>query len=497
MNDFNSRISIPAELGFIRPVTAYVVELAKNIGFNEDETGKIELALEEGLSNVIQFGYEEGNDSSFDVIFESQATGIVIRIAEKGMPFNPERLPDYQADNPETDTSGAGLGLYLIKSLMDELAFIRKGREGQEIRMVKHLPQKRINHILKMEKENRPAPKISASDNTEYTGNYSVRQMIPDEAVEISKCAYQCYGYGYEDFIYYPEQVAAKNRDGSIFSVVAVNEDNAVMGHAALEYPYPGASIAESGVAFVKPEYRRLGLFAEFNAFFIQHAKKRGMAGLYGRAVTSHIATQRMAKSHGYMDCGLFIGNYTALDFSGFAEKVAQRESLVMSFLAFKTDQTRTIYLPKNFLALGEMIFKSINLPVELPQPSLELGPCADNSIIEVTNNHTLNLAEITVSQYGEHFIEEIRHYLKSLCLENTDIIHIVLDLEDSATENVIERLGQMGFVFGGILPFGLNGHHALILQYLNNVKIDFDQINLLTDEAKIILEQIKKSINT
>jgi len=490
MNDFNSRISIPAELNFIRPVTAYSVEIAKNIGFNKDDVGKIELALEEILVNVIKFGYEEDQDDKFDVFFESQPTGIVIRIAEKGVPFNPERLPKYQVDNPETDTSGAGLGLHLVKTLMDEIAFIRKGREGQEIHLTKHLPQKRINHILKTAVEKSHSQKITIRDNSKQSDNYTVRPMIPDEAVEVSKCAYQCYGYDYEDFIYYPDKLAAKNLNNSIFSVIAVTDNNTVMGHAALKYPYPGAPIAESGVAFVKSEYRCLGLFAEINTFFIQHAKKSGMTGLYGRAVTSHIASQRMAKSHDYTDCGLFLGNVPATNFRGITGKAVQRESLVMSFLAFKTDTPRTIYLPKSSLPLAEKIFESINLPVELALSASISG--VDNSIIEITNNHALNLAEITVRKYGKNAFEEILHYLRSLCLDHIDIIHIILDLEDPTTQKTAEKLEQAGCFFGGILPFGLNGHHSLILQYLNNVKIDFDKINLLTDEAKVILKHIK-----
>ena len=143
-----SRISIPANVSYIQPVTAFAIELARYMGFDEEEVSHIHLALEESLNNVIEFGYGRKAEETFEVVFEPQARGIVIRIKEKGIPFNPERLPEYRQDRPDLDVTGAGLGLHLIKSYMDETSFVRKGRAGQEILLTKHMKNKHINNLM-------------------------------------------------------------------------------------------------------------------------------------------------------------------------------------------------------------------------------------------------------------------------------------------------------------------------------------------------------------
>ena len=50
----------------------------------------------------------------------------------------------------------------------------------------------------------------------------------------------------------------------------------------------------------------------------------------------------------------------------------------------------------------------------------------------------------------------------------------------------------KMGFFFAGILPLALVGD-ALILQYLNNVRIDYDKIVLYTEEARQIRDYVRE----
>jgi len=495
----SSKISIPASTAFVRPVTAYAVELARLIGFDSAEVGQIHVALEESLLNVVKFGYEEASQHTFDVVFEPQPIGMVIRIQEKGIPFNPERLPDYQPDHPEMDATGASLGVYLVKTLMDETAFVRKGREGQEIRLTKYLKKKHIHQILAPSERTPSYRENTHSKPADAPPEFSIRPMRLEEALEVSKCAYRCYGYTYEDYVYYPERLAAMNEDGNLYSLVAVTTDHRIMGHAALKYPYPSAVIAESGVAFVYPQYRKLGLFSKFNDLFIETAPSKGLYGLYGRAVTSHVASQKMAARHGYKDCGVFLGMFPeTTDFKKMSGKVPQRESSVLSFLSTKTAAPRDVYVPESYRSLTEKIFQAVGVPVHFPEMPRNRDPIPSTpSNLEIKRMHDMNSAEMVVHDYGENAFHEIRLHLKDLCLERIDVLHVILDLENASTPAVAGQLESLGLFFGGILPFGLTGRHALILQYLNNVKIDFNRINLVHPEALAIRDAIKKRVQS
>ncbi len=51
----------------------------------------------------------------------------------------------------------------------------------------------------------------------------------------------------------------------------------------------------------------------------------------------------------------------------------------------------------------------------------------------------------------------------------------------------------QLGFFFSGILPRGLRGHDSLMLQYLNNTRVDSSLLAPFSGEARKILEYIKR----
>jgi hypothetical protein len=53
------------------------------------------------------------------------------------------------------------------------------------------------------------------------------------------------------------------------------------------------------------------------------------------------------------------------------------------------------------------------------------------------------------------------------------------------------EEFGKMGFFFAGILPGVLSGEDSLILQYLINVPIDYEEIHVESDVGRRILDYV------
>jgi hypothetical protein len=61
-----------------------------------------------------------------------------------------------------------------------------------------------------------------------------------------------------------------------------------------------------------------------------------------------------------------------------------------------------------------------------------------------------------------------------------------------AAGKYIVEIAKNIGFFFAGVMPGGLAAGDALILQYLNNVPIDYEQINITSNIAHQILAHIK-----
>lgn len=131
-------LSLPAEtayLGVAEQCTRAVVTL---FGFDEQSIGKIELAVEEAVSNVVEHAYRAEAGKGFELIFERVPLGMRIRIKEKGMPFDPRLVASYDPTRIGGDDTPKGLGLYLMNRVMDEVSFHNLGLEGKETHLVKY-----------------------------------------------------------------------------------------------------------------------------------------------------------------------------------------------------------------------------------------------------------------------------------------------------------------------------------------------------------------------
>jgi serine/threonine-protein kinase RsbW len=80
---------------------------------------------------------------------------------------------------------------------------------------------------------------------------------------------------------------------------------------------------------------------------------------------------------------------------------------------------------------------------------------------------------------------------VRDLCLKHVAAIQLFLPLTDPLTYSLTEEFEAMEFFFSGILPMSCVGD-SLILQYLNDVVIDYDKIVLYTDLAKEIRDYVK-----
>jgi serine/threonine-protein kinase RsbW len=111
-------------------------ELASDAGLDEDQRFHIAMAVREAAINAVLHGNEYDPSRHIDVSFENTGDDLVFKIADQGYGFDPDSLPDPLA--PESILRGTGRGIFLIRSLMDEVHF-RQLNPGTELTLIKHL----------------------------------------------------------------------------------------------------------------------------------------------------------------------------------------------------------------------------------------------------------------------------------------------------------------------------------------------------------------------
>jgi serine/threonine-protein kinase RsbW len=117
-------------------VVKYVCNL---IGFDEDTTHWIILAVREGISNAIKHGNKLDESKKVKILLVYENKELHVSIEDQGEGFNPESV-----DNPllpDNLLKSTGRGIFYIKNFMDEVKY--EFRDGKTIlKMKKALQQK-------------------------------------------------------------------------------------------------------------------------------------------------------------------------------------------------------------------------------------------------------------------------------------------------------------------------------------------------------------------
>lgn len=488
------KLTLPNDISYLPIAQLCVEEAARKYGFPEGDLVKIGLALEEAVANVVEHAFGKDEEMSFDLLCERIPLGITISIIEKGLPFDPEQLPEYHPSDTMEQMSTAGLGIFLLRESMDEISYHNLGLDGKETRLVKYLPGSDIRKLLTpSEPANKNDPEKAVPVIAEKIP-YSVRLIEPHEAIEVSRGAYRSHGYTFfDDIIYYPGKIVELNRTGEMISAVAVTEDNTFMGHAAFLYPKPGLGIAELTFVFVNPEYRGQGCFNRLCDYLFSVPKQTPLSGVYAYAVANHPFTQKTMMRYGINDSGIELATSpTTWSFKGIKGDSSQRISVVLGFKYVTPPDSLTLYPPPRHRVMVEKLYKNLRADHSFAAPDdPSYSPNPAGSVIDTVLHASEGSAEIFVKTYGAHVVREVKSILRDLCIKQVSSITLFLNLEDPDTYFISEEFETMGFFFSGILPHSGVGD-ALILQYLNNVEFNYSKVIAYSDTAKEILAYIK-----
>ncbi len=486
------RLTLPNDLDYLSVAQMCVRETARKFGFPNKDQQMIDLGVEEIVTNVVEHAFEADEAATFELICQRVPMGMEIIVKDKGIPFDPSAIPEFRADALAEEEAPAGLGLYLARKAVDKLSFHNLGPDGKEIRLLKYLPRKKIEEYLseaeREETETIPTEPPPAREKMAY----HVRELRASEAIEVSRCAYKSHGYTFfDDHIYYPERLIELCESGQMVSAVAVTGENEFMGHAALIYPYLGACIAELTFFFVNVEFRGQGCGSRLAEHLFTVPKKFPLDGIYAYAVTNHIFTQKINLRFRFTDCGLLLATSPATWMFKGIEESDQRISVILSYKYLSPPPPLVLYPPVHHRGMIEKLYENLGARHEYTVPDRPTDESPEAPVIETEVNLAESCGEIHVKRYGKSVVGQVREILRDLCVKQVAAINLFLNLEDPKTYFLTNELEELGFFFAGVLPRSGVGE-ALILQYLNNVPLDYGKVHAYTDIAKELLEYVR-----
>lgn len=125
------KMEVTSNPEYVSIIRLTVSGIANKIGFSLDDIEDIKVAVSEACTNAIKHSL----DDKFLVQFSVLENGLTIEVEDKGTGYDIESLQEPDLTNPKE----SGLGLFIIKTLMDEVSTISNSDVGTRVKMTKYL----------------------------------------------------------------------------------------------------------------------------------------------------------------------------------------------------------------------------------------------------------------------------------------------------------------------------------------------------------------------
>jgi len=127
--------SCPSELSDIRK---NVGEVCQQLAYSEQQTSAIILAIDEACTNIIRYAYKDCRDGVIQIDISTDKQQVIFRLYD----FAKQVSKDCIKVKPSSPLKPGGLGVMLMKQVMDTVEFIHtKNCGGNILEMKKDLPE--------------------------------------------------------------------------------------------------------------------------------------------------------------------------------------------------------------------------------------------------------------------------------------------------------------------------------------------------------------------
>jgi len=137
------KLKIPSQTGNLELIREFISGLAHKVGFDAQNINKIELAVDEACTNVIAHAYNNDENQEIEISVQIKKDKFTVIVADKGKGFDFNHLEVPNMDKYMAELRVGGLGIYLIKSLMDEVDYQTRPDGKNEVRMTKYMKREK------------------------------------------------------------------------------------------------------------------------------------------------------------------------------------------------------------------------------------------------------------------------------------------------------------------------------------------------------------------
>ncbi len=138
IKNIRKRFKIKSTTDNLALVRNIIKNAALEVGFNQEQAGKIVLAADEAVTNVIKHAYNYSPNGEIILSVSFSKNKFSISISDKGKHFDPKKVKEPNLKKYYKEKRVGGLGIYLMKKLMDEVKYTKPNNRNK-VTLVKYL----------------------------------------------------------------------------------------------------------------------------------------------------------------------------------------------------------------------------------------------------------------------------------------------------------------------------------------------------------------------
>jgi serine/threonine-protein kinase RsbW len=134
-NKIEEKLIVKSRTENLSAIREFISLNAKKIGFKNEVIENIILAVDEACTNIIKHAYKNFPEGEIEIKLNYSNSKLIIKITDFGETFDPEKVPDPDLQKYYNQHKVGGLGMYLMKTLMDEVKYVSVPGKYNEVRL--------------------------------------------------------------------------------------------------------------------------------------------------------------------------------------------------------------------------------------------------------------------------------------------------------------------------------------------------------------------------
>lgn len=124
-------LSLPAEREAFTTLKTWLSDIAGELNVTEKTRKQLLIAADEIFTNIASYGYPRaGGKAEIEVEFNFSEQILSVKFIDTGIAYNPLESAAPDVSSPVAERQVGGLGIFMVKKLMDSVSYRREGTKN-------------------------------------------------------------------------------------------------------------------------------------------------------------------------------------------------------------------------------------------------------------------------------------------------------------------------------------------------------------------------------